>query len=149
MRTLWSLAASRCSVSQVRASGVISGSPTGGIGFFQVSATDADGSSHTKVLNIKVFGPVATITPFDSEEEAIRFANSTRYGLSSSVWTRDLQRAHRVAAAIDTGTVWINCWLLRDLRVPFGGAKESGVGREGGFDSLDFFTEAKNVCVKL
>ncbi len=102
-----------------------------------------------RVLQEEIFGPVVTITPFDDEAEVIGFANSTRYGLSSSVWTRDLQRAHRVAAAIESGTVWINCWLLRDLRVPFGGAKESGVGREGGFDSLDFFTEAKNVCVKL
>jgi aminomuconate-semialdehyde/2-hydroxymuconate-6-semialdehyde dehydrogenase len=105
--------------------------------------------SDCRVLQEEIFGPVATITPFDSEEQVIAFANSTRYGLSSSVWTRDLQRAHRVAAAIDTGTVWINCWLLRDLRVPFGGMKESGVGREGGVDSLNFFTEPKNVCVKL
>ncbi len=105
--------------------------------------------SDCRVLQEEIFGPVVTITPFDDEAEVIAFANSTRYGLSSSVWTRDLQRAHRVAAAIESGTVWINCWLLRDLRVPFGGAKESGVGREGGFDSLEFFTEAKNVCVKL
>jgi aminomuconate-semialdehyde/2-hydroxymuconate-6-semialdehyde dehydrogenase len=102
-----------------------------------------------RVLQEEIFGPVVTITPFDDEAEALRFANSTRYGLSSTIWTRDLQRAHRVAAAIESGTVWINCWLLRDLRVPFGGAKESGVGREGGFESLNFFTEAKNVCVKL
>ena len=102
-----------------------------------------------RVLQEEIFGPVVTITPFDYEEEAIRFANSTRYGLSATVWTRDLSRAHRVAAALDSGTVWINCWLLRDLRVPFGGMKESGVGREGGFDSLTFFTEAKNVCVKI
>ena len=97
----------------------------------------------------EIFGPVVTITPFDSPDEAIGFANGTRYGLSASVWTRDLQKAHRVAAAIDSGTVWVNTWLLRDLRVPFGGMKESGLGREGGFESLDFFTEAKNVCVKL
>ena len=102
-----------------------------------------------RVLQEEIFGPVVTVTPFADESEAIAFANSTRYGLSSSVWTRDLARAHRVAAAIDSGTVWINCWLLRDLRVPFGGMKESGVGREGGFESLNFFTEAKNVCVKL
>jgi aminomuconate-semialdehyde/2-hydroxymuconate-6-semialdehyde dehydrogenase len=102
-----------------------------------------------RVLQEEIFGPVVTVTPFDSEEEAIAFANSTRYGLSATVWTRDLQRAHRVAAAIDTGTVWINTWLLRDLRVPFGGMRESGVGREGGFESLHFFTEAKNVCLKL
>jgi aminomuconate-semialdehyde/2-hydroxymuconate-6-semialdehyde dehydrogenase len=102
-----------------------------------------------RVLQEEIFGPVVTITPFDDEEEAIRFANSTRYGLSATVWTRDLSRAHRVAANLDAGTIWINCWLLRDLRVPFGGMKESGVGREGGFDSLNFFTEAKNVCVKI
>jgi aminomuconate-semialdehyde/2-hydroxymuconate-6-semialdehyde dehydrogenase len=102
-----------------------------------------------RVLQEEIFGPVVTITPFDGEDEAVQFANSTRYGLSATVWTRDLSRAHRVAAAIDSGTVWINCWLLRDLRVPFGGMKESGVGREGGFDSLTFFTEAKNVCVKI
>jgi aminomuconate-semialdehyde/2-hydroxymuconate-6-semialdehyde dehydrogenase len=97
----------------------------------------------------EIFGPVVTVTPFDSAEQAIAYANSTRYGLSASVWTRDLQKAHRVAAAIDSGTVWVNTWLLRDLRVPFGGMKESGLGREGGVDSLEFFTEAKNVCVKL
>jgi NAD-dependent aldehyde dehydrogenases len=102
-----------------------------------------------RVLQEEIFGPVVTITPFDGEEEAVRFANSTRYGLSATVWTRDLSRAHRVAAALEAGTVWINCWLLRDLRVPFGGMKESGVGREGGFESLNFFTEAKNVCVKI
>jgi len=102
-----------------------------------------------RVLQEEIFGPVVTITPFDSEDEAVAFANSTRYGLSATVWTRDLSRAHRVAASLDAGTIWINCWLLRDLRVPFGGMKESGVGREGGFESLNFFTEAKNVCVKI
>lgn len=102
-----------------------------------------------RVLQEEIFGPVVTITPFDGDEEAVQFANSTRYGLSATVWTRDLQRAHRVAAQLHAGTVWINCWLLRDLRVPFGGMKDSGVGREGGFESLHFFTEAKNVCVKL
>lgn len=105
--------------------------------------------TNCRVLQEEIFGPVVTVTPFDSEAEAIASANSTRYGLASTVWTRDLQGAHRVAAAIDSGTVWINCWLLRDLRVPFGGMRESGVGREGGFESLNFFTEAKNVCVKL
>ncbi len=102
-----------------------------------------------RVLQEEIFGPVVTITPFDGDDEAVRFANSTRYGLSATVWTRDLRRAHRVAAELHAGTVWINCWLLRDLRVPFGGMKDSGVGREGGFESLEFFTEAKNVCVKL
>lgn len=102
-----------------------------------------------RVLQEEIFGPVVTVTPFDGESEAIAFANSTKYGLSASVWTRDLQRAHRVAAAIDCGTIWINTWLLRDLRVPFGGMRDSGVGREGGWDSLRFFTESKNVCVIL
>ena len=102
-----------------------------------------------RVLQEEIFGPVVTITPFDREDEAVAFANSTRYGLSATIWTRDLSRAHRVAANLDAGTIWINCWLLRDLRVPFGGMKESGVGREGGFESLNFFTEAKNVCVKI
>jgi len=102
-----------------------------------------------RVMQEEIFGPVVTVTPFDSPDEAVAYANGSRYGLSASVWTRDLAKAHRVAAAIDCGTVWVNTWLLRDLRVPFGGMKESGVGREGGFDSLDFFTEAKNVCIKL
>ena len=118
-------------------------------GFF-VEPTVITGLRHDcRVVQEEIFGPVVTITPFRGEAEALRFANSTRYGLSATVWTRDLSRAHRVAAALDSGTVWINCWLLRDLRVPFGGMKESGVGREGGFESLNFFTEAKNVCVKL
>jgi aminomuconate-semialdehyde/2-hydroxymuconate-6-semialdehyde dehydrogenase len=97
----------------------------------------------------EIFGPVVTIAPFDKEEEALTMANSTMYGLASVVWTSDLTRAHRVANQIHAGIVWINCWLLRDLRTPFGGVKASGVGREGGFEALDFFTEPKNVCVKL
>ncbi|MCC6370945.1 MAG: aldehyde dehydrogenase [Bacteroidia bacterium] len=97
----------------------------------------------------EIFGPVVTITPFDTEEEALMMANSTVYGLASVLWTQDLTRAHRVANLIHAGIVWINCWLLRDLRTPFGGVKASGVGREGGFEALDFFTEPKNVCVKL
>jgi aminomuconate-semialdehyde/2-hydroxymuconate-6-semialdehyde dehydrogenase len=95
----------------------------------------------------EIFGPVVTITPFDSEDEVIRYANDVDYGLSSSVWTQNLNRAHRVAERINTGTVWVNCWLVRDLRVPFGGMKASGVGREGGEEALHFFTEAKNVCI--
>ena len=95
----------------------------------------------------EIFGPVVTITPFDNEEEVIGYANDTDYGLASSVWTQNLNRAHRVAEKIHTGTVWVNCWLVRDLRVPFGGMKASGVGREGGIEALHFFTEAKNVCI--
>lgn len=97
----------------------------------------------------EIFGPVVTITPFDSEEEVLKMANSVSYGLSSSVWTQDLKRAHRMASNIHAGIVWINCWLVRDLRTPFGGIKNSGVGREGGFEALRFFTEPKNVCLKL
>ena len=95
----------------------------------------------------EIFGPVVSITPFDNEEEVIRYANDVDYGLSSSVWTQNLSRAHRVAEKIHTGTVWVNCWLVRDLRVPFGGMKQSGVGREGGEEALRFFTEPKNVCI--
>ena len=95
----------------------------------------------------EIFGPVVTITPFDNEEEVIGYANDNDYGLASSVWTQNLSRAHRVAEKIHTGTVWVNCWLVRDLRVPFGGMKQSGVGREGGEEALRFFTEPKNVCI--
>ena len=97
----------------------------------------------------EIFGPVVSIMPFDTEEEAIAFANSTAYGLSATIWTNNLKRAHRVAHHLKSGIVWINCWLLRDLRTPFGGMKQSGVGREGGWEAMRFFTEAKNVCVKL
>lgn len=97
----------------------------------------------------EIFGPVVTLTPFDTEEEALMMANSTAYGLAATVWTQHLTRAHRVASLLQSGIVWINCWLLRDLRTPFGGVKQSGVGREGGFEALRFFTEAKNVCIKL
>jgi aminomuconate-semialdehyde/2-hydroxymuconate-6-semialdehyde dehydrogenase len=97
----------------------------------------------------EIFGPVVTLTPFDTEEEVLQYANSTTYGLAATVWTQHLTRAHRVAGALHNGIVWVNCWLLRDLRTPFGGVKNSGVGREGGFEALKFFTEEKNVCIKL
>jgi aminomuconate-semialdehyde/2-hydroxymuconate-6-semialdehyde dehydrogenase len=100
-----------------------------------------------RVNREEIFGPVVTITPFDEEAEVIGYANDTDYGLASSVWTQNLSRAHRVAEQIHTGTVWVNCWLVRDLRVPFGGMKQSGVGREGGEEALRFFTEPKNVCI--
>ncbi|MGV3538405.1 MAG: aldehyde dehydrogenase [Rufibacter sp.] len=105
---------------------------------------------HTCRTNTEeIFGPVVTLLPFGSEEDAIHFANYTDYGLAASVWTQELTRAHRVAHALHSGIVWVNTWLLRDLRTPFGGMKQSGVGREGGWEALRFFTEPQNVCVKL
>ena len=101
-----------------------------------------------RVNQEEIFGPVATVWPFRSEVEAVEHANCTPYGLSASLWTRDVNRAHRVAEQLHSGTVWVNSWLLRDLRVPFGGMKQSGVGREGGDEAIRFFTEAKTVCVK-
>lgn len=97
----------------------------------------------------EIFGPVVTIQPFDTEDEVVGYANATKYGLASTVWTTDVTKAHRVAAALHTGIVWVNCWLVRDLRTPFGGVKQSGVGREGGWEALRFFTEAKNVCLPI
>jgi aminomuconate-semialdehyde/2-hydroxymuconate-6-semialdehyde dehydrogenase len=97
----------------------------------------------------EIFGPVVTVMAFYTESEALELANATRYGLAATVWTNDLKRAHRVAHEIDAGIVWINSWLVRDLRTPFGGVKQSGIGREGGFEALRFFTEPKNIFVKL
>ncbi len=97
----------------------------------------------------EIFGPVVSITPFGSEEEAIALANGTPYGLAGMVWTQNVSRAHRVAGVLEAGVVWVNCWLVRDLRTPFGGMKQSGVGREGGWEALRFFTEARNVCVQM
>jgi aminomuconate-semialdehyde/2-hydroxymuconate-6-semialdehyde dehydrogenase len=91
---------------------------------------------------------VLTLQPFDTEEEALELANGTEYGLAATVWTQDVSRAHRVAERLQTGIVWVNCWMLRDLRTPFGGVKNSGVGREGGWEAMRFFTDAKNVCVQ-
>ena len=97
----------------------------------------------------EVFGPVCHIAPFDSEEEAIHLANASPYGLAAVVWTRDLARAHRVSPQLEAGIIWVNTWNLRDLRTPFGGSKQSGVGREGGVYSLEFYTEIKNICIKM
>jgi aminomuconate-semialdehyde/2-hydroxymuconate-6-semialdehyde dehydrogenase len=97
----------------------------------------------------EIFGPVVTLQAFDTEEEALALANATEYGLAAGVWTQDLNRAHRMAHRIQMGIVWINCWLERDLRTPFGGVKSSGVGREGGWEAMRFFTEPKNVAVKI
>jgi aminomuconate-semialdehyde/2-hydroxymuconate-6-semialdehyde dehydrogenase len=96
----------------------------------------------------EIFGPVVTIQPFDTEEEAVELANSSNYGLAATIWTSDLSKAHRCSENIKSGIIWVNCWLQRDLRTPFGGMKNSGVGREGGWEALRFFTEPKNVCIK-
>lgn len=96
----------------------------------------------------EIFGPVVTMMPFDTEEEVLKYANSVQYGLASTLWTTNVSRATKMAQQIHAGIVWVNCWLLRDLRTPFGGVKASGVGREGGFHALDFFTEPKNVCIE-
>ena len=101
-----------------------------------------------RVNQEEIFGPVATLLPFDGEEEALRLANGTPYGLTATVLSRDVARCHRLAARLEAGLIWINCWMLRDLRVPMGGVKQSGVGREGGFEAMRFFTEPRNVCIK-
>ena len=96
----------------------------------------------------EIFGPVITLTPFEDEEDLLKMVNSVEYGLAATIFTQDIDRAHRVADQIEAGIVWVNTWLLRDLRTPFGGVKNSGVGREGGFEALKFFTEQKNICIK-
>lgn len=118
-------------------------------GFF-VEPTIITGLSHSCRTNLEeIFGPVVTIAPFDSEDEVVAWANAPSYGLSATIWTQNLNRAHKVSARIKAGVIWINCWLLRDLRTPFGGMKQSGVGREGGFDALRFFMDTKNICIRL
>jgi aminomuconate-semialdehyde/2-hydroxymuconate-6-semialdehyde dehydrogenase len=118
-------------------------------GGYYIRPTVIEGLSYNCRTNQEeIFGPVVTIAPFDTEEEALMMANSTQYGLQTTIWTSDLKRAHRVADEAQSGIVWINSWLVRDLRTPFGGVKASGVGREGGLEALRFFTEAKNVFIK-
>lgn len=115
---------------------------------YYIAPTVIEGLSYDCRTNQEeIFGPVVTLTPFDTEEEVLMMANSTQYGLSATIWTSDLKRAHRTADKVQAGIVWINSWLVRDLRTPFGGVKASGVGREGGWEALRFFTEAKNVFV--
>lgn len=117
-------------------------------GFF-ITPTVIEGLGHLCRLNQEeIFGPVVTLIPFDTEEDAIEMANSTTYGLACTIWTENIKKAHRVAERIDSGIVWVNTWMVRDLRTPFGGMKESGIGREGGFEAMRFFTETKNVFIK-
>jgi len=115
---------------------------------YYVQPTVIEGLDQTCRTNQEeIFGPVVTLDTFRTEEEALQKANATNYGLASTVWTENLSRAHRVAEEIEAGIVWVNCWLQRDLRTPFGGVKNSGMGREGGFEAMQFFTEPKNVCI--
>lgn len=116
---------------------------------YYIEPTIIEGLPYNCRTNMEeIFGPVVTIMPFEDEKEALKFANATEYGLAATIWTQDITRAHRVAEEVESGIVWINSWLVRDLRTPFGGMKNSGVGREGGFQALDFFTEPKNVFVR-
>ncbi len=118
-------------------------------GFF-IAPTVIEGlSAYCRTNQEEIFGPVVTLIPFESKEEAVSLANCTPYGLAAMIWTENLNTAHYVAHHLQSGIIWINCWLLRDLRTPFGGMKNSGLGREGGFEALRFFTEEKNICIKL
>jgi aminomuconate-semialdehyde/2-hydroxymuconate-6-semialdehyde dehydrogenase len=124
--------------------------PEGLEGGYYIAPTILEGLLSTARCNMEeIFGPVITLTPFDTEAEVVAMANSTEYGLAATVWTEHLTKAHRMAAQLQMGIVWVNCWLLRDLRTPFGGVKSSGVGREGGWEAMRFFTEPKNVCIAL
>ena len=104
-------------------------------------------SQSSKIAKEEIFGPVITLQRFSSEAEAIKLANDSDYGLAATIWTQDTAKAHRVATQVESGIAWINCWLVRDLRTPFGGVKSSGLGREGGFEALRFFTEPQSVCI--
>jgi len=113
-----------------------------------IKPTIIEGLDQSSRLNQEeIFGPVVTLQPFDSEYDAIEMANNTEYGLSATIWTEDLDKGRRISRNIEAGVIWINCWLLRDLRTPFGGMKSSGLGREGGDDAINFFTEQKNICL--
>jgi aminomuconate-semialdehyde/2-hydroxymuconate-6-semialdehyde dehydrogenase len=118
-------------------------------GFFVEPTVITGLKSECRTNQEEIFGPVVTIMPFDTEEDVLQYANSTTYGLSATLWTENLNRAHRISAQLKSGIIWVNCWLFRDLRTPFGGMKQSGVGREGGWDALKFFMDTKNVCIKL
>ena len=118
-------------------------------GYF-ISPTIIDSLDNSSIINQdEIFGPVVTLQSFDNEDEAINLANDTKYGLSATIWTNDQKKGDRVALGVDAGVIWINCWLVRDLRTPFGGMKQSGLGREGGDYAIEFFTEPKNICRRV
>jgi aminomuconate-semialdehyde/2-hydroxymuconate-6-semialdehyde dehydrogenase len=118
-------------------------------GFFIEPTVITGLNANCRTNQEEIFGPVVTIQPFSTEEEVIELANATTYGLSATIWTENLKRAHRVSAAVKSGIIWVNCWLFRDLRTPFGGMKQSGLGREGGWEALRFFMDTRNVCIRL
>ncbi|XP_065843545.1 2-aminomuconic semialdehyde dehydrogenase-like [Oscarella lobularis] len=118
-------------------------------GYFMRPIVVSNLSDGSRCMQEEIFGPITCVVPFKNEEEVIERANNVKYGLSATVWSENLSRVHRVAQRLDVGTVWTNCWLIRDLNVPFGGMKSSGIGREGLHGSIDFFTEQKTICVKL
>lgn len=117
-------------------------------GYFMLPTVITGVTDSSRVMQEEIFGPVTCVTPFDQEQEVISRANGVRYGLAATVWSRDVGRVHRVARQLQAGMVWTNCWLIRDLNLPFGGMKSSGIGREGGKDSYHFFTEVKTITVK-
>ncbi|KAL5014024.1 hypothetical protein ScPMuIL_008294 [Solemya velum] len=118
-------------------------------GYFMRPTVITGVDDDSRLIQEEIFGPVVCIVPFDTEEEVIRRANGVKYGLCATLWTQNASRLHRVAHKLQVGTVWVNCWLVRDLNMPFGGTKESGIGRESARDSLEFFTEEKTICVKF
>ena len=143
-------ALARAEGAEVVAGGGIAELPGGQAGGWYIEPTIWTGlSQDARCIHEEVFGPVCNIMPFDDDDEALRLANDSQYGLACAFWTSDLTRAHRLARLIEVGLIWLNTWFLRDLRTPFGGAKLSGLGREGGRHSLDFYSELKNVCIKL
>lgn len=118
-------------------------------GYYMRPTVITDVKDDSRLMKEEIFGPVTCIVPFDTEEEVIRRANDVEYGLAATLWTQDASRLHRVSRCLQVGTVWANCWLVRDLNMPFGGMKNSGMGSEGNFDSMEFFTNQKTICVKL